>query len=156
MSPLFALLNFGSLAGLALLVWIFWLPAWQRRRAEAPLRTELRARPVADFSTKVMAKALLFGDLPMHDFLNLTVSGDTFEISHPNRSARVVFGREYCFRAADTTVETAHSQLQDWIVVQGLPASRHNRVWITKRGQLAPIWDALVHAGAHPASPPPR
>jgi hypothetical protein len=69
MSPLFAILNFGSLAGLALLVWIVWHPAWQRRRAEAPLRTELRARPTLDFSTKVMSKALLLGaGLPMPDF----------------------------------------------------------------------------------------
>jgi hypothetical protein len=157
MSPLFALLNFGSLAGLALLLWIFWIPAWQRRRAEAPLRTELRARPAVDFSTKVMSKALLLGsDLPMRDFLNLTVRGDAFEISHRKQSARVAFGREYCFRAADTTVTTARSQMQDWIVVQGLPASRNNRVWITNRGELAPIWDALVRAGAQPASPPPR
>jgi hypothetical protein len=68
MSPLLALPNFGSIAGLALLLWIFWIPAWQRRRAEAPLRTELRARPAVDFSTKVMSKALLLGsDLPMRD-----------------------------------------------------------------------------------------
>ena len=156
MSPLFALLNFGGLAILALLLWIFWIPAWQRRRAEATLRTELRTRPTVDFSIKVTAKAPLLGsDLPMRDFLNLTVRGDAFEISHPKQSARVAFGREYCFRAADTTVATAHSQMQDWIVVQGLPASRHNRVCITNRRELAAIWDALVRAGAQPASPPP-
>ena len=38
--------------------------------------------------------------------------------------------------------------MQDWIVVQGLPASRCTQVWITRRGQLAPIWEALIRAGA--------
>ncbi len=103
-----------------------------------------------------MTKAPLFGaNFPLRDYLSLTVRGDAFEISHPNLGARLIFGQEHCFRAADTTIAAARRQMQDWIVVQGLPASRRNQVWITKRGQLAPIWEALIRAGAQPASPPP-
>ena len=155
MSPLFAFQVFGSIALIALVLGTIWIPAWRRRRAEAPLRAELRARK-ANFSVTVMTKAPLFGaNFPLRDYLSLTVRGDAFEISHPNLGARLIFGQEHCFRATDTTIATAHSQMQDWIVVQGLPASRHNQVWITKRGQLAPIWEALIRAGAQPASPPP-
>jgi hypothetical protein len=155
MSPLFAFQIFGSIALIALVLGTIWIPAWRRRRAEAPLRAELRARR-ADYSVTVMTRPPLSGaNLPLRDHLSLTVRGDAFEISHPNLGARLIFGQEHCFRAAATTIATARSQMQDWIVVQGLPASRHNRVWITRRGQLAAIWEALIRAGAQPASPPP-
>ncbi len=98
MSPLFAFQVFGSIALMALVLGTVWIPAWRRRRAEAPLRAELRARR-ANYSVTVMTKAPLFGaNFPLRDYL---------------------------------------------------------QVWITKRGQLAPIWEALIRAGAQPASPPP-
>ncbi len=155
MSPPLASQVLGSIALLTLALGTAWIPAWRRRRAEAPLPAELSARR-ADYSVTVMTRTPLPGaSFPLHGHLSLTVRGDAFEISHPSPGARLILGQQHCFRAAATTIAAARRQMQDWIVVQGLPASRRNQVWITKRGQLAPIWEALIRAGAQPASPPP-
>jgi hypothetical protein len=143
--PTVLALGFGALAAVA----------WARRHHEAPLRTEIQARPVVTFSASVRAQADTFGMmLAAKGWLNLTVRGDVFEVSHPLPLARFLFGQDYCYRAEDTTVEVSPGLSHDWIEINGQPGSA--RILIGRRTMNSQIWDALVRAGAHPIGPPPR
>ena len=156
MSPLSAFQVFGTIALLAILAVTVWRPALRRWRAEAPLREEIRARPETNFRAQVSVKVPLIGGigLPSRNDRALAVHGDAFEITQRSWIACRVFGQEYCFRARETSIEVARSPLRTWIVIRGgQPGS--GPVWISQPRQLGPIWDALVTAGAQPASSPP-
>jgi hypothetical protein len=156
MSPLFAFELVASIAMVAVIVVTVWRPELRGWRAEAPLREEIRARPETNFRTQVAIKVPLFGrvGLPLRNPLDLAVHGDVFEITQRSRFARHVFDREYCFRARETSIEVARSPLRTWIIIRG-GQSGTGPVWISHSHQLGPIWDALITAGAQPASSPP-
>lgn len=129
-----------------------------RRRREAPLRKELRARPVVTFRARVDVKANVLGMmLSARGPLYLIVRSDAVEVSHPFPLARFLFGQEYCYRAEDTTVEVVTGLRHDWIEIDGQPAGTAARIWIGRRSMNRQIWDELVRAGAHPigSAPPP-
>ena len=161
MSPFFAFQVFGSIAILAILALTVWRPALRRWQAEAPLREEIRARPEPNFRAKVAVKVPLIGGigLPSRNDLALTVHGDLIQISQRSWAARRALGQEYCFRARETSIEVARSPFRTWIIIRGgQPSSGQpgsGPVWIWHPRQLGPIWDALLAAGAQPASSPP-
>ena len=128
---------------------------WLRLRVETPLRKEIRARPV-DFRASVTGKASILGVmLTARGWLDLTVRGDAFEVSHPFVLARLLFAQDYCFRADDTTVEVIPGLLHDWIEVWGQQAGPTARIRIGRRNVNRAVWEALVRAGAHPIGSPP-
>jgi hypothetical protein len=139
--------------------------AWVRRRRDAGLRREVRARPFITFQARVDAKQDFVGmDLPVRGKLDLIVRGDVFEISHPIAPARFIFGQEWYFIARETTVEVYRTLGRDWILVErrSPPAmivgtlGRSTRVSIRRRNMNPAIWDALIRAGARPVGAPAR
>jgi hypothetical protein len=162
MTPLFAFQVFGSIAMVGAVLVTVWLPAVRRWRTEAPLREEIRAHPEASFRTQVAVKVPVFSGvvLPLRGDLDLAVRGDLIEIRQRAWVSRHVLGQEYCFRARDTSIEVGRSNFRPWIIIRsGQPGSGQpgsGPVWISRRDQLDPIWDALVAAGAQPASSPPQ
>jgi hypothetical protein len=155
MSPLFAFQIFGSAAILALLLGKWWLPAWRRRQAEAPLRAEIRTRPCTDFQARVDLKVPSIADLTGRNLVDLTVRGDAFEITHPRRDRRLIYGWEYCFRARETTIEMTRGQRRDWITIRRQGPGSNSCVRISGKDQLTGIWDALIRAGAQPLTAGP-
>jgi hypothetical protein len=129
--------------------------AWRRRRYRAPMRQQIRARPVT-FRAPVDVKANALGIMVSeHGPLDLIMHGDAIEVSHPFPFARFLFGQEYCYRAEDTTVKVVPGLRHDWIEIDGQPAATAARIQIRQRNMNRQIWDALVRAGAHPIGPPP-
>lgn len=116
--------------------------ARRRRHREAPLRQQMRARPVT-FRASVQVKG-------ESNPLDLIVRGDAFEVSHPFPFARFLFGSEYCYRAEDTTVRVVPGLRHDWIEIDGQPPGTGAWIQIWQRNMNHEIWDALVRAGAHP------
>jgi hypothetical protein len=144
-----------TLSVLALAVGAFAVVVWSRRHHEAPLRKEIQARPVVTFWASVHVKANILGAMvTAKGALTLTVRGDAFEVSHPFPLARFLFGQDYRYRAADTTVKAVPGLWHDWIEVNGSPGSA--RIQVGRRQMNLQIWDALVRAGAHPIGPPPQ
>jgi hypothetical protein len=124
--------------------------SWPRRHREAPLRQQMHARPVT-FRARVDVKANFLGlMLPASGPLNVIVHGDAVRVSHPFPPARFLFGQDYCFRAEDITIKIVQGLSRDWIEVEGQPPGTAARIQIGRRNMNRQIWDALVHAGAHP------
>lgn len=129
--------------------------ARRRRHHEAPLRQQMRARPVT-FRAPVDVKANALGMMVSeHGPLDLIVHGDAIEVSHPFPFARFLFGQEYCYRAEDTTVKVVPGLRHDWIEIESQPTGTAARIQIRRRNMNRQIWDALVRAGAHPIGPAP-
>ena len=145
-----------TVSALVLVFGAFAVGTWPRRRLEAPLRDQIRSRPLVTFEARVDVKASILGlMLPARGRLDLTVRGDAFEVSHPFPLARVMFGQVYCYRADQVTVEALPGLRRDWIEING-PARGAARIQVGRRSQNREIWDTLVAAGAHPLSPPPQ
>ena len=87
--------------------------------------------------------------------VHLSVHGDAFEVAQRFPVIGFVNGSDYCYRAQDTTVETAHGRLRDWIEICGLPGTGAEPIRIGRRNMNRQLWDVLVSAGAHPIGPPP-
>lgn len=69
----------------------------------------------------------------------------------PPVQVRLLFGQDYCFRARDTTI-----QMQgEWILIEDRSPMQVLPLLIRNTKMTRLIWDALVLAGAHPATPPP-
>jgi hypothetical protein len=129
--------------------------AWRRRHHGAPLRQQMRARPVT-FRAPVDVKANALGMMVSeHGPLDLIMHGDAIEVSHPFPFARFLFGQEYCYRAEDTTIKVVPGSRHDWIEIQGQPTGTATRIQIRRPDMNRQIWDALVRAGAHPIGPAP-
>jgi hypothetical protein len=109
----------------------------------------MQARTVVTFRARVDVK-------DQRDPLYLTVRGDLFGVSHPLRLVRYLFGEDYCYRAADTTVEVVPGRWHDWIEVHGQPGTGIAPIQIGRRKMNRQIWDALVQAGAEPIGPSPQ
>jgi hypothetical protein len=130
--------------------------AWPRRRAEAPLREQMRARPMVHFRARVHVRVSVLGLwVNANGALNLIVRGDAFEVSNSSPLARILFGQEYCYRAGDTTIEVIPGLLHEWIEIRGRSAGPAARIQVWRRKLNRQIWDALVRAGAHPAGAGP-
>lgn len=72
--------------------------AWPRQHHEAPLRKQMRARPVT-FRAGVDVRASYLGMmLPVTGPLYLVVRGDVFRVSHLLPPARFLFGQQYSYR----------------------------------------------------------
>ena len=127
-----------------------------RRHREAPLRKEMRTRPVVTFRARVDVKSNVLGmRLSAQGQLHLIVRGDQVEVTHPFPPARFLFGQQYCYRAETTTIEVIPGLWHDWIEIGGQTAGTEARIWIGQRRMNRQIWDALVRAGAHPIGPAP-
>jgi hypothetical protein len=130
--------------------------AGRRRRREAPLRREMRARPEVTFRASVDVKVSFLGMmLAARGRLQLIVRGDAFEVTHPFPLARVIFGQEYCYLAKETTVEAVTGLRRGLIEINGRPAGTGARIRIGQRNMDDEIWDALIQAGAEPVGPGP-
>jgi hypothetical protein len=121
---------------------------WHRLRRERPLRQEMHAEP-ATFQTWVEMQDL-------RGPVSLSVHGDAFEIAQRVPVIGFINGSDYCYRAQDTTLETAHGRLHDWIEIRGLPGTGSEPIRIGRRKINRLLWDVLVDAGAHPNGPPPE
>jgi hypothetical protein len=153
-SPASVILSVGSLV---LVFAAFAGAAWSRRRRQAPLRKQMRARPAVTFRAPVQVKQNVLGVmLTAHGTLDLLVRGDAIEVSHPFPPARLLFGQEYRYRAADITFQVIPGIRGDWIAIDGQRASAGARIWLRQRGRNQQLWDALTLAGAHPVGPAPR
>jgi hypothetical protein len=125
-----------------------------RQHWEKPLRDEMRARP-ATFRAQV-AMRFLDGPPPVRGPFSLSVHGDAFEVAQRVPVIGFLNGSDYCYRAQDSTVETVHGVLHDWIEICGLPGTGAEPIQISGGGQKSRLlWDVLVSAGAHPIGPPP-
>jgi hypothetical protein len=119
-----------------------------RLRWEKPLREEMQARP-ATFRWKV--------EMPGYrGLVSLSVHGDAFEIVDKTPVIGFFNGIDYCYRARDTTVETVHGFLHDWIEIRGVPGTGAAPIRIGRRKINRQLWDVLVGAGAQPIGPPPQ
>jgi hypothetical protein len=118
-----------------------------RRHWENPLRNEMRARP-----------ATFRAWTPMQAYrgpVRLSVHGDMFEVADKFPVIGYLNGKDYCYRAPDTTVEMAYEGRRDWIEIHGLPGTGAEPIRIGSRNVNRQLWDVLVSAGAHPIGPPP-
>jgi hypothetical protein len=139
---------------------------WFRRRREAPLRREIRARDVT-FRTipdrvKVSDPSGRAKWAGVSAPMGLFVRGDAIEISSTFAPLRVVMGLEYYFPASETSIELSRSPSLiyrgDWIVLTRRQAGQDFQVAITTTNDhtLLQAWNALVNAGAIPAGLPPQ
>lgn len=144
------------LIGLAVVFGTVFVRAQPRRRSEAPLRLEMRARPMT-FRSSVDAKLNvlgLWGDVNGMPFL--AVHGDVFQasVSFPPGTW---FGLQWCYRATETTMEVVPGWRHDWIdIAAQSPVGRPVRLRIGRRKMTREIWDALAWAGVQPVGAPPR
>ena len=130
--------------------------AWIRRHREAPLRSELQARPVT-FRSRVRVNAELFGMMAsLHGNLHLNVHGDAFEIVDNMPVSKFVFGMDYCYRAQFTNVQVIRLGRSECIEITGYPGSTAVRVRVWGCDANRQVWDALVAAGAQPVGQPPQ
>jgi ribosomal protein S18 acetylase RimI-like enzyme len=80
---------------------------------------------------------------------HLTVHEDAFEISHPLALARVMFGQQYSYRAAETLIEVVPGWWHDWIEITGRSPERPaDQIRVGRRGTNREIWQELVRAGS--------
>lgn len=122
-------------------------PRW---RGEAELRREIRARPVVTFWAWVDVEVSASGTRRrLRGRLDLTVRGDTVEVSSSFPPARFLLGQVYCYRAADMTIRAGPA---GWIEIGG---RSDTRIWIRRRKQNRQIWQALIDAGARPIGSAP-
>ena len=83
------------------------------------LREGMRARP-ATFRAEVELQ-------DVRGPVSLSVHGDAFEVAQGLPVIGFLNGTDYCYRAPDTTLETAHGRLHDWIEIRGLPGTGPSR-----------------------------
>jgi len=121
---------------------------WHRLRWERPLREGMRARP-ATFRAQVELQ-------DVSGLVSLSVHGDAFEVAQRFPVIGFLNGTDYCYQAPDTTLETVHGWLHDWIEIRGLPGTGAEPIRIGRRKMNRLLWDVLVNAGAHPIGPPPE
>ncbi len=69
--------------------------SWPRWHGEAPLRKEMRARPVTFRAGVDVRASFLDMMLPVTGPLYLVVRGDVFRVSHLLAPARFLFGQQY-------------------------------------------------------------
>jgi hypothetical protein len=125
-----------------------------RQRREAPLRAEIRRRPVIDFHANVAVRQYVLGvPLSVSGPLELIVRGDAFEVRHVFPPARFMFGQCWCFRAPETTIELDSSAFREWIPIRGL---QETRIAISGRKKNRMVWDMLLWSGAQPAGSLPQ
>jgi hypothetical protein len=142
----------------------------RERHRNAPLRREMRTQPIA-FRTELYR--VRFPDPPwwgvggeVRGRLELIIRGDLVRVGAP--FGLVMFPQCY-FRAPETTIELSRNppriygidSRREWIVVRGRQDGREFELAMTRRWPryfLDDVWNALVAAGAVPASggPPPR
>jgi hypothetical protein len=143
-----------TVALLALVFTAFAVVAASKRRSMEPVKQEMQPRPVMASWSRVDVKANILGVmLDANGRFHLTVRDGGFEVRHPFVLARFLFGQDYCYRAADTTIRVVPGFLGDWIEIEGQPAGR---IRIRQKNMNRQIWDALIRAGARPigSSPP--
>ena len=129
--------------------------AWPRQHHEAPLRKQMRARPVT-FRVGVDVRASYLGTmLPVTGPLYLVVRDDVVKVSHFFPPARFLFGQRYCYRAEDTTIKVVTGLRHDWIEIDGQPAGTAARIWIWRPSMNRQIWNVLIRAGVHPTGSVP-
>jgi len=93
--------------------------------------------------------------------MNLIVYADGFEVTNSFPPARFLFGQQYAYRAADTTIEVVPGLLHNWIEIGARhqpgrqPPARAARIRLGRKHRLRQIWDALLRAGSVPIGPPP-
>ncbi len=131
--------------------------AWPRQHDEAPLRKQMRVRPVTFRAGVDVRASFLDMMLPVTGPLYLVVRGDVFRVSHLLPPARFLFGQQYCYRAEDTTIKVVPGLRHEWIEIDGQPAGTAARIWIWRPSMNRQIWNMLIRAGAHPigSAPPP-
>jgi hypothetical protein len=141
------------------------LREWYRN----PLRRQMRTRPIA-FRTEL--DLVRFpeptwwwgaGD-ETRGSLEVIIRGDMVRVG--TFFGLVIIGQQCYFRAPETTIALSHNPMRiygidsrrEWIVVRGKKDGREFQLSMTKRYFLDDVWNALVAAGAVPASdgPSPR
>ena len=140
---------------LALALAVFVVGARPRQHHEAPLRKQMRARPMT-FRARVDVRASFLDMMvAVRGPLHLVVRGDTFAVSHFFPPSRFLFGQRYCYRAEDTTIKAVTGPRQGWIEIDGQQARTAVRIQICRPGMNRQIWNVLVDAGAHPIGSAP-
>jgi hypothetical protein len=137
---------------------------WLRRRREAPLRREIRARDVSFWTSLDFVKISDSDGWPRWLGLNapmaLFVRGDAFEVSSTFAPIRIAMGFEYYFKANETSVEVSRApsriSKRVSIVVTGRQLDKEIQLAIASKYKLHLAWNALVSAGATPTGLPPQ
>lgn len=143
------------LAILALALAVFVVGARPRQHHEAPLRKQMRVRPVT-FRARVDVRASFLDMMvAVRGPLHLVVLGDVFAVSHFFPPSRFLFGQRYCYLAEATTIKVVTGLRHDWIEIDGQQARTAVRTWIWRPGMNRHIWNVLVDAGAHPIGSAP-
>lgn len=126
-----------------------------RRHREAPLRREMRARPVT-FRTQVEVRQNALGPWQSGGGpCELTVHGDMFKVSNVFPLAWFLFGQQWCYRADDTTMEAVLDRRHDWIEIVARHRPDGPRIRLARKRMNREIWDALVQASVHALGTPP-
>jgi hypothetical protein len=100
-----------------------------RLRREKPLREEMRTRP-ATFQAQIGMRSL-------RGPVSLSVHGDILKIAQQIPVIGFVNGSDYSYRAQDTTLETVHGRLHDWIEICVLPGTGAEPVQIGRARSTA-------------------
>ena len=135
-------------------------PNVRKWRRNAPLRREMRTQPIV-FRTELGRvrfpdAAWWWADGEMPRGVELIIPGDLVRVGAP--FGLVMFPQCY-FRAPETTIELSCNPLRiygidsrdEWIVVRGRQDGRV-QLAMTRKYFLDDVWNALVAAGAVPAS----
>jgi hypothetical protein len=159
-----SLLLYGALAvAVAVVVAGLGLELREWRRS-APLRHQMRKQPVV-FRTELRrvrfpGRSWWGDERELVRWVELIIRGDLVRVGAP--FGLVMFPQCY-FRAPETTIELSRNPLRiygidsrdEWIVVRGRQAGREFQLAMTRRYFLDDVWNALVAAGAVPASAGP-
>jgi hypothetical protein len=137
------------------------LREWRR---SAPLRHQMRNQPVV-FRTELRrvrfpGRSWWGDERELVRWVELIIRGDVVRVGAP--FGLVMFPQWY-FRAPETTIELSRNPLRiygidsrdEWIVVRGRRDGREFQLAMTRRYFLDDVWNALVAAGAVPASAGP-
>jgi len=137
---------------------------WVRRRKEAPLRDQIRARNITFRAILDSVVVLEPGSLLGGDFgaaitrpVELMVRGDAFEVSSGVPVVREAMGLQYFFIASETSVELNRPvpriygrDTRAGIIVRGWQDGKKIQLTITQKNDHLDIWNALTAAGAVP------
>ncbi len=128
--------------------------AFAKRRRDAPLRREvIAASPVTLAADVAVRVRTVFGDVSLKGTMTLRIKNGFIEVSNPFPPARVLMGQEFYFRANAVQLEAGLTAWgRECITITGDSSGKQLTLTITERKRTRVIWDALVKAGAQPAS----